>query len=347
MKTILIAGSKEFECAADTERMVAEKLGEAVIREPGWRLLTGGAIGKGNRCGERKGGVDFHAALGAQRAIDDPEKEREKILTLHPRDGRNDLFEIGSVIRSRAKSTPARRFELVSRSDFIVLLEGHEGTAQIVEYSIATGKPVLPLACTGGESKYVWQKGQYRTELLQVLGLQDPSPELEMIENGLGTPDSLISTCIQIMIRLLRPSCFVVMPFNLPYSTVLWEEMLKPAIEKTCMTPVRADLIHKVGEIIEDITYCIAEAIVVIADITGTNPNVMYELGYAHALRKATILICNIDYNMKWDKDLPFDIRGMRVIPINPWKKEMFLENLTATLKQCTGINTQQDTEDL
>ena len=338
MKTILIAGSKEFECAADAARFIAEKIGEAVVREPGWRLLTGGAIGKCSECGEEKGGVDYHAALGAQRAIADPEKERERILTIHPRDGRSDLFQIGSVLRSRAKSTPARRFELVSRADFIVLLEGHEGTAQIVEYSIAAGKPVIPLACTGGESKRVWTTGRYRAELLQALGLQDPSPELDMIESGLGTPDALTSTCIQIMKRLLRPSCFVVMPFNLPHSTALWEDMLKPAIEKTGMTPVRADLVHNVGEILEDITHCIAEATVVVVDITGTNPNVMYELGYAHALAKPAILVCNTGDNTTWDKDLPFDIRGMRVIPINPWEKEKFLENLTASLQQFSGI---------
>lgn len=337
MKTILVAGSKSLENSAAAEREVAEKLGAAIVRTPGWRLLTGGAIGQCQECGSEKGGVDYHAALGAKRAIADEAKQRERIITLLPRDGRSDLFEIGSVLRSRAKSTPARRFELVSRADFILLLEGHEGTAQIVEYSIASGKPVLPLACTGGESRNVWKRERYRAELLHVLGLKEPSPELDMIENGLGTPDALIAMCVQIMKQLMRPPCFVVMPFNLAHSASLWEDMLRPAIEKTGMTPVRADLVHNVGEILEDITACIAEAAVVVVDITGTNPNVMYELGYAHALGKPTVLICNTEDNRAWDKDLPFDIRGMRVLPINPWQKEKFLEELNAFLEQFSG----------
>ncbi len=334
MKTILIAGSKELEGSGETERLIAEKLGAAVVREPGWRLLTGGAIGKCNESMKKKGGVDYNAALGAQRTLTSLDDERALILTIHPRDGRNDLFKIGSVLYSRAKSTAARRFELVSRADFIVLLEGHAGTAQILEYAIAAGKPVLPLACTGGESKRVWKADCYRPELLQALGLQDPSADVDMIENGLGTPDALIMTIVKIMKNLLRPSCFVVMPFNLQHSTPLWEEILKPTIQKVEMTPVRADLVQNVGEILEDIIHCIEEAAIIVVDITGTNPNVMYELGYAHALNKPTILVCNTGANNTWDKDLPFDIRGMRVLPINPWEKDSSIEKLTAFLQQ-------------
>ena len=40
------------------------------------------------------------------------------------------------------------------------------------------------------------------------------------------------------------------------------------------------------------------------------NPNVFYELGYAHALQKPTILLADID---KRDR-LPFDISGYRTI---------------------------------
>lgn len=337
MKTILVAGSKEFECGADREREIAEKLGAAVAREASWRLLTGGAIGKSDRCGKDKGGVDYHAAIGAQRAIADPEKEREKILTIHPRDGRSDLFQIGAVSRSRAKSTPARRFELVSRADVIVLIEGHEGSAQIVEYSVAAGKPVIPLACTGGESRRVWEPGRFRAELLQSLGVQDPSSELDAIEKGGELPEVLIDTCIHLMRRLLRPACFVVMPFNLSHSKALWEDVLRPAIEQTGLTATRGDLVFNVGEILEDVRRCITEAAVVVVDISGTNPNVMYELGYAHALGKPTVLVCSTGDSPTWDKDLPFDIRGMRIIPIDTHGRQTFHDKLTASLRPFAG----------
>ena len=45
-----------------------------------------------------------------------------------------------------------------------------------------------------------------------------------------------------------------------------------------------------------------------IAEITAPNQNVFYEIGYAHALNKPTILLA------QRGKDLPFDIRSYRVI---------------------------------
>ena len=44
-------------------------------------------------------------------------------------------------------------------------------------------------------------------------------------------------------------------------------------------------------------------------DITPTNPNVFYELGYAHALQKPTILLAN-----RQIEKLPFDVSGYWVI---------------------------------
>ncbi len=61
------------------------------------------------------------------------------------------------------------------------------------------------------------------------------------------------------------------------------------------------------GIIFEDIKRQIAEAKIVIAEITAPNQNVFYELGYAHALNKPTILLA------QRHKELPFDIRSYRV----------------------------------
>lgn len=45
----------------------------------------------------------------------------------------------------------------------------------------------------------------------------------------------------------------------------------------------------------------------VVADLTGSNPNVMYELAIRHAAAKHAIQITS--------SRLPFDIQGMRTIP--------------------------------
>jgi nucleoside 2-deoxyribosyltransferase len=60
---------------------------------------------------------------------------------------------------------------------------------------------------------------------------------------------------------------------------------------------------------LQDIVRSIKESDVIIADITPVNANVFYELGYAHAMNKPTILLAN----RKIEK-LPFDVSGYRVI---------------------------------
>jgi nucleoside 2-deoxyribosyltransferase len=105
------------------------------------------------------------------------------------------------------------------------------------------------------------------------------------------------------------------MPFadckNLPE---VWEDVIRTnifgesALQKwyRCM---RADDIYDNTSIIDDIVRLISEADIIIADLTTRNPNVMYELGYAHALGKECIPITQ---SMG---DVPFDLRHRRVIP--------------------------------
>jgi nucleoside 2-deoxyribosyltransferase len=62
------------------------------------------------------------------------------------------------------------------------------------------------------------------------------------------------------------------------------------------------------GVILQDMQREIEQAGVVIAEITPPNPNVFYEVGYAHALGKPTILLAQRGIQ------LPFDIRSFRVV---------------------------------
>jgi len=52
----------------------------------------------------------------------------------------------------------------------------------------------------------------------------------------------------------------------------------------------------------------VLRADLIIADLTGRNPNVFYELGYAHALHKNSILITQSI------EDVPFDLRHRQMI---------------------------------
>src|SRR6266496_326250 len=103
-------------------------------------------------------------------------------------------------------------------------------------------------------------------------------------------------------------SCFVMMPFADPIGGY-YELIYEPAIKKTGLTPVRADTdIFGTGKIIEQIWAGLKRAKVLVAELTGRNPNVLYELGLAHALQKPVVLISSNE------EDVPFDVRHVRVI---------------------------------
>ena len=103
-------------------------------------------------------------------------------------------------------------------------------------------------------------------------------------------------------------ACFVMMPFADPiggYYALIYE----PAIKKAGLIPVRADTdIFGTGKIIDQIWSGLNRAKVLVAELTGRNPNVLYELGLAHALHKPVVLVSSNE------ADVPFDVRHVRVI---------------------------------
>jgi hypothetical protein len=103
-------------------------------------------------------------------------------------------------------------------------------------------------------------------------------------------------------------TCFIVQPFASPFGAY-YDSVFKPAIEQAGLTPVRADAdIFGTGKVIDQIWRGINQAKVLVAELTTKNPNVFYELGLAHALRKPVILVSSNQ------DDVPFDLRHIRVI---------------------------------
>jgi hypothetical protein len=107
--------------------------------------------------------------------------------------------------------------------------------------------------------------------------------------------------------------CFVIMPFGQDNSNEIYEEWIKDAVEETEFNGRkirchRADKSLRPGEIIKHIIENLIDSEIVIADLTGRNPNVFYELGVRHTLTNNTILISQ-DIN-----DIPFDLRLQQII---------------------------------
>jgi hypothetical protein len=103
-------------------------------------------------------------------------------------------------------------------------------------------------------------------------------------------------------------TCFVVMPFADPIGGY-YKLVYEPAIERAKLKPERADAdIYGTGKIIDQIWKGIHAARVLVAELTDRNPNVLYELGLAHALHKPVVLVSSNK------EDVPFDVQHVRVI---------------------------------
>jgi len=107
--------------------------------------------------------------------------------------------------------------------------------------------------------------------------------------------------------------CFVIMPFSDELKEV-YEVAVKPAVEdvedeEVKLTCRRVDEIPGAGNIVKKIVDNIYRAKIIIADLTGLNPNVFYELGVAHALRNNVIMLAQ-----DIQKDVPFDLKTYNVI---------------------------------
>jgi len=115
----------------------------------------------------------------------------------------------------------------------------------------------------------------------------------------------------------MKPLCFVLMPFGrktIPSGQTVdfdavYASLIQPAIAAAGMEPLRADeeavggMIHK--PMYERLILCDYA----VADLTGANANVFYELGLRHGVRPATTVML---FGEKGP--LPFDLMCIRLV---------------------------------
>jgi len=111
--------------------------------------------------------------------------------------------------------------------------------------------------------------------------------------------------------------CFVIAPIGREGSEIRRrsEQVLKYIIFPACAeheySVIRADLIAEPGLITSQIIEHIIKDDLVIADLTGQNPNVFYELAIRHFVGKQVIQI------IEKGEAIPFDVGGIRTIQVN------------------------------
>jgi len=111
--------------------------------------------------------------------------------------------------------------------------------------------------------------------------------------------------------------CFVIAPIGDAESEIRnrSDEILKyvitPAVEPLGYEAIRADHISEPGIITSQVIQHVVDDPLVVADLTGRNPNVFYELAIRHMLRKPFVQL------IKKGEQIPFDVAGTRTISID------------------------------
>ena len=100
-----------------------------------------------------------------------------------------------------------------------------------------------------------------------------------------------------------KPYVFVLMPFDKDFDDTYQYGIKKP-IEDLGGECQRGNELQHSGNILEVVLESIRRARFIVADLSGGNPNVFYEVGYCHAIDK-NVILCT-----RTADDIPFNLRG-------------------------------------
>lgn len=102
------------------------------------------------------------------------------------------------------------------------------------------------------------------------------------------------------MAEEVNKSCFVIMPiadcdgYEKGHFKHVYNDIIKPAIEKTEFTAIRADEVKQTNLIHLDILQKLIDAPIAVCDLSTRNPNVLFELGIRQAFDRPVVLIQEI-----------------------------------------------------
>jgi len=122
-----------------------------------------------------------------------------------------------------------------------------------------------------------------------------------------------------------RP-CFVAMPYGPTWFQPVKDAVVQAALHEGFAPEVSLDLATP-GPITDQIWHGVRCSDVVVADVTGSNPNVFYEVGLAHALGKEVIVMT------QGGVQVPFDIRSSRYIIYDPQDLPALEANLASAFQ--------------
>ncbi len=198
----------------------------------------------------------------------------------------------GIAVRVMAGRTPlGRRLAMVAGVDIVVTISGKVHTEVVVEQALELGVPVLPIPDAGGDSRNLLAKYRKRIEAYFDDGALDQC--LGKISQAIDNNPEMAASAVVDLIRTAKVGrCLVLIPYDVEHNS-LYKSTIEPTVARH-MVPIRLDRLPNSEAIYTSFADAIQTSSAVIADITTSNENVLYEIGYSHG-RGLTPLIYTRD----------------------------------------------------
>jgi hypothetical protein len=234
------------------------------------------------------------------------------------------LRETGSTFRSNVAVEGLQADFVVSdQSGSFIIFEAKTWVPNQDNLKRAAQQAVLYKRVTKADQAYIvidgLEHGDAQAGILSLSELADvlPSKTAEMkVRSGVfrefQSPERIV---------------FAAMPFAPEYDDIFFIAMSYAAksVDAVCR---RVDLQDFEGDVVAEIKRLIHSSIAVIADLSESKPNVLYEIGYAHALERPTVHICSTPMD-----HLPFDVRNWNTLRYKQGQTFEFQDRLSARLK--------------
>lgn len=297
------------------ESAFIKDLSYAVLDQTDFVLVTGG-FQSSSELPEGAVSTDHSVWLGAKKFMAENNKFilEERLETWLP-DARYDRkeegvkrFSKGTVKEVTGRSAQARRFILVRDVDALITIKGKKHTTMVLDFAFAINKPIFPLPFAGGDSLNYWNDDN-TIQIKKWFGIEDPFIEklktLELDELPATQKDQIIKDIITALHKGIQRRCLILMAYD-PEPDRFYENTIRPTVEDMGYTPIRIDREANQGNILKIYGERLQDSDVILVDITEANPNVMYELGMAHAQNFSTILFSRKELDETARMQIPF-----------------------------------------
>lgn len=137
--------------------------------------------------------------------------------------------------------------------------------------------------------------------------------------------------------------CFVISPIGEEGSEIrkradkVFKYIISPVCEECEFEAIRVDKVNQADAITQTIIDYLNNSELVIADITGHNPNAFYEMGYRASTGKPMI------YLKEKDEKIPFDIAGIRTFDYDLSDLDSVAEVKTRLIKTIGAMSYEFD----